>query len=156
MKKLLMCFSLILGVFLLTSCSLGGDKVLKCTYNIEDTEEGYELKSTYNVYYNGEVVNKIHSVETITSDDQEVLNYFNTYLNNLYSTMNDTYGGYTYSVNQTSSKLTVDTTIDYKKIDLDKLLEDQPTMKDAANDKNQLTKDGVVDLYDAMDITCEK
>ena len=52
-------------------------------------------------------------------------------------------------------KLTVDTTIDYTVLDLDKLVKADSTMKQFVDINNNLTLDGVQDLYEALGATCK-
>jgi hypothetical protein len=157
MKKILMSLFLMAGIFLVTSCAIGGDKILKCTFYTNDTEAKYTINSHYKVYYNeDEIVSKINTVEVVTSTEKTVLDYFQNYMNTTYSTMDSTYGGYTYSVERASNKVSADSTIDYKVLNLDKLVTDEPSIKSAINTKGELTLDGIKDIYETMGITCEE
>lgn len=76
----------------------------------------------------------------------------NDVVNNTYTKMNESYGGYTYSVNKTSQGLTSKTSIDYEQVDIKKLVEDQPTMKSYVKD-NKITIEGIKAMYTQMGAT---
>jgi len=97
----------ILGIGLAAVCVLGlatgcgaseEQKTMTCTLERKDVTNGYELASTYKVYYTGKAVDKVETVETVTSDDDEILETFKTTLNTTYDSMNKAYGGYTFNV----------------------------------------------------------
>ena len=78
-----------------------------------------------------------------------------TYIEESYTTMNETYGVYDFTATIEDQKLTVDTTIDYTVLDLDKLVKADSTMKQFVDENNNLTLDGVQDLYEALGATCK-
>lgn len=155
MKKIAMGFLMLISVFLVSGCTKSESKVLNCTLHNNDVVNNYELNSEYEVTYKDNVVSKVKSTETVTSDDSEVLDYFEEYLDTTYSAMNENYGGYVYTVDRESDKVIANTTIDYSVLDLDQLADDQPTLKDALNSDGKITLDGIKDLYDSLGITCE-
>ena len=70
--------------------------------------------------------------------------------------MNDTYGGYDVNITNADGKVTSVAKIDYSKLNIEQLVKDDPSMKNAVNDKNELTVTGIKSMYSAMGITCEK
>ena len=58
-------------------------------------------------------------------------------------------------VTNENGKVTSSTTIDYSKMDLDKFVKSNTALSSYVNDKNQLTKDGVISLYESLGAKCE-
>jgi hypothetical protein len=142
-------------VFLVSACTKPSEKTLKCSLYNKDVISNYELDSTYEVTYKGNVVSKVKSIETVISNDSEILDYFNEYLNSSYTTMNENYGGYDFTVEKQDEKVIATTIIDYNKLDLNKLAKDQPTFKSSLDSKGNLTLTGIKQLYSELGVTCE-
>lgn len=150
MKKIIIfiCLSLIL----LTGCS-NEEKTMKCTSTVE--ESGIKADLQYTVYYNGNNVTKVNSIEKIEAEDD------NINLEDIKETFEQKYSSYTdldyYNVNVTieDNMLTSTIDIDYTKVDLDKMIE-----IDSAN--SALIKDGKIDIddlktmYESVGATCKK
>lgn len=152
MKKVLSGVVAITLIALLSGC--GGTKEMQCTLESNDVVNGYQLKSTYNITYNGNIVEKVNTIEEVTSDDETTLDTLEEYFDSTYSTMNDTYGGYTFDITRSDNTITSNVTIDYSKVDLEQLVNDQPSMKSIINSKNQMTLEGIQSLYEDMGATC--
>ncbi len=155
----------ILGIGLAAVCVLGlatgcgaseEQKTMTCTLERKDVTNGYELASTYKVYYTGKAVDKVETVETVTSDDDEILETFKTTLNTTYDSMNKAYGGYTFNVTKKDKEVKSETTIDYSKLDVEQLIKDEPTMKNYVDSKNKITLSGITSMYEAQGATCKK
>ena len=77
MKKCIKVLALVFAVILISGCSNSAKEVVKtCTLTSNDVTNGYKLESEYKVYGKGDVVEKVITTETITSDDEETLSYF--------------------------------------------------------------------------------
>lgn len=155
MKKMMTSFLVIICVFFISACAKSSEKTLKCTLYNKDVVSNYELDSTYEVTYKGNIVSNVKSIETIKSDDSEVIDYFDEYLNSTYSSMNENYGGYDFTVKKEDGKIVANTTIDYSKLDLDKLAKDQPTFKSSLDSEGNLTLNGIKQIYTELGATCE-
>lgn len=130
------------------------EQKLTCTLHTNDVVNGYTLDATYVATYKNDLVYNVESTEVIKSDSSEIIDYFNNFVTETYTTMNENYGGYTYSVNKTSEGLTSEATIDYEQVDIKKLVEDQPTMKSYVKD-NKITVEGIKAMYTQMGATCD-
>lgn len=114
----------ILILFLLTGCTTGnvasadGKKICSRTGSVVNGES----KMSYEVYYEDDYVTILHSVEEVSSDDSSVLDSYEEAYKNIFKA----YEGLKYydnSITRTENTIISDTTINYAKIDIDKLLE---------------------------------
>ena len=151
MKKFLVILPIM--AIILTGC---GEKkgTLKCTLSSKDTTNGYDLNAEYTIHYKGDYAEYVESVETVTSDSQTTLTALESTYNSTYNTMNATYGGYTIDISNENGKLVSNVKIDYSKMDLEKLVQDQPTMKVYVKD-GKMSKDGLEATYKLMGASCK-
>lgn len=154
MKKLLKSLVLVFMVCLLAGCN-SEEKVKVCTSNTKDTTNGYEVSSNYEIHYKGDVVKYVVTEEIVTSDNEDILDYFETTLTETYAQTNETYGGYENTVTKESNKVISKTKIDYTKMDLDQFVSDNSVMKSYVNSKNEITLDGAVSLYKDLGAECK-
>lgn len=129
------------------------EQKMTCTLHTNDVVNEYTLDATYIATYRNDLVYNVESTEIIKSNSSKVIDYFNDYVTNTYTKMNESYGGYTYSINKTSQGLTSKAFIDYEQVNIKKLVEDQPTMKSYVKD-NKITKEGIKAMYTQMGATC--
>lgn len=155
MKKGLVC-TLILSCILLFSGCGNKEQKLTCTLTKNDVVSNYKMESSYEVTAKGNKVSQVKTVETVESDDSDIIDYFKNFIENSYSKMNEAYGGYDFKTTVENQKLTVDTTIDYEKLDLKKLAEDDSTMKQFIDKDNRLTYTGIQKLYESLGATCTR
>lgn len=158
MKNALKMLSLVLVVLLLTGC--GGDKkkedtTVVCKLTSTDPSASYKLEATYTINKDGKVAKSVESKEVMTSDNEEILAYLKTTLEQTYDTYNEIYGGYTSQITNENGTVTSVTKIDYTAMDLDKYVEDNTVMKSYVNDDNKLLVEGVVNIYEQMGAVCE-
>ena len=150
MKRILKVSFLLFIMIILTGC-INKEKVLKCNSNsIKDT------KTNYTIYYDGKIVNKVITTQKIKSSDENYLLKKEKEIKKLNEKNNKLYGGYKYSINKEKELLVIKTTINYKKMNLKKFVNDTPAMKAYVNKSNQLTINGLKNMYKLGGITCEK
>ena len=154
MKNIIKLTFVFMLVLLLAGCK-GKEQVLKCTSKSNQSASGYKITSKYDVYYSDDVVSKIETTETVTSNNNTILAYFEKQLKNQYKTNNDSYGGYTYKVTNKDGKVVSKVTIDYSKMDVNKFVKENPAMKSFVNKSNQITLKGVKTMYESMGATCK-
>lgn len=147
--------ALAIGIlFLLSGCG-AKEKTIECTLSSNDKINGYQLNSTYTIYAKGDSVEKVVTKEEVTSDSEEILNYFESTLKTTYEAADKAYGGYQYSVDKKDNKVVSDVTIDYNKMNVKQYVTDVPALKNyVKNDK--LTVEGLTSLYEGMGATCKK
>lgn len=154
MKKVLLI--LITLTAFMTGCDFNSkkesQKTMVCTRTVNQNNLKVDL--VYNVDYKGDYVNTIHSVEKIESDNEETLKLYKDTVENVYIPYKNI-EHYNYNVEIKDNVLVSEVTINYDKIDTDKMIE-----IDSAN--AQLIQDGKIKLstvesmYSGMGIICEK
>lgn len=156
MKKCVKILSLVFAIILISGCSGNKKEFVKtCTLTSNDPTLGYKLESEYKIYGEGDVANKVVTVEVVSSDSQDNLDYFEELFKSTYASTNEVYGGYTNKVTNKDGKVTSETTIDYNKMDVEKYVKDNSVMKSYVNKDNKVLVDGVVKIYEAIGATCE-
>lgn len=157
MKKFISLMLVICSVFILIGCSNSEVKtlIMNCNITINDENNNFKTVSDYNIYYNDDIVEKLKIVESIISDDENVLSTFETSFNNTYQTMKEEYGGCTYKITTTDNKVTNRVTIDYDKMDLEKFAIDQPDSEYMLNEDNKVSLKKLIATYKTMGGTCE-
>lgn len=154
MKKLAILVPVL--VLSLTGCGTETAKTgtINCTLSTNDVVNGYSLESSYVINYTGDYVDNVETKEEVTSESEDILEYFETTLNDTYSATSKAYGGYTYTVTNENGKVISDVTIDYGKMNIDQYVKDQPTLKSYVED-GKLLVDGIKAIYESMGATCE-
>ncbi len=156
MKKIVKVFAALLVVTLLCGCGAKEKEgVIKCTASQNNLANGYEIKSEYNIYAKGDVVKKVKTKETVTSDQEAILNTFETTLNSTYGTYSKEYGGYKYEIVKDNNTVTSNVEIDYSVMDIERFANDNSVLKNYMNDNNELTVDGLKTMYKSLGATCE-
>ncbi len=166
MKKKLIILG-IASIALLTGC--GQQNENKYTTGVENTEptekqmvctrttnmNGVEMDLRYEVYYEGENVNRVQTTEKVKSDSQEVLNQFKDQVETLYSNFDDI-ENYNYNVTIEGNLLTSTTDINYTKINMDELLAVDSSIEQLLNDNDKIDLDTIIQVYEAAGATCEE
>lgn len=155
MKKYLPLGLLLICMLVVSGCQEKKDYVVKCTLSQNNVLGNYQIESTYEITTDGKIAKSVKTVEVVTSENETLLNTMSETLNTTYETMNEAYGGYVFDVDQETGKVVSTVTIDYTALDLEKLLSDQPSMKNYTNEDNQLTLEGLQNMYTTMGATCE-
>lgn len=156
MKKFIKVLVIFVGVIFLAGCNgVGKNTVTKCTLDSDQTASGYTLKSEYIIYSKGDIVTSVKTKEVVTSDNITILNYFENTLNTQYEAANKSYGGYTFDVKKEEKKVTSNVTIDYTKMDLNKYVKDNASMKTYMNKDSKITLSGAKKLYESFGATCK-
>ena len=117
---------------------------LTCTREA-DAGSDIDVNLDYEVYYQGEYIQILHSTEQVVTDNQETLDEYE----NAYKGIYKNYEGLKYydnTVKRTDNSVTSDTVINYGKIDIDKLL-------DIEGEEDNVIKNGKVKLDDWLEFT---
>lgn len=147
MKKLLLVF---FGIILFTGC--GAKNIMKCSYKSKDHDRTIDL--SYSVKYKGNKVKSVKSVEKVSSSDLDVINSYKEDVEFFYEPFKYI-DYYKYNIKSNDKSITVTTSIDYTKIDLNEMIMIDPNIE-------QLIDDGYIDLelmkisYENLGLKCKK
>lgn len=151
MKKILLLVTLT-GVLLLTGCGAEKEKTMKCTRTINQANVKMDL--SYNVTYKGNYVTTVKSQESITSEDATTLDTYKKQLESTTASFKDI-KYYDHNIKIDGNTLTSTITIDYTKIDTDKLINIDSSMKQLIKD-GKVSVEDIESLYNQLGVTCEK
>lgn len=104
---------------------------------------GVDVNLDYEIFYQGEYIQILHSTEQVVTDDQDTLDEYEDAYKGIYKN----YEGLKYydnTVTRTNNSVTSDTVINYGKIDTDKLLAIE-------GEEDNVINDGKVKLDDWLD-----
>lgn len=147
MKKLLLVF---FGIILFTGCN--SRNVMKCSYKSKDSDKTISL--SYKVKHKGSKVLAVKSVEKVTSNDKSIIDSYKEDVEDFYEPFKYV-DNYSYKIKSNNKSITVNTSIDYSKIDLNEMMMIDP-------DIEQLMEDGYIDLdlmkisYENLGLECKK
>lgn len=153
MKKKFLLAILLVMTLVVTGCDTKEEtKTLNCSLN-GTIMEGIESNSNYKVTYQGDYVQLIETEEKIISDNKTYLETLQQTVESMYSPYKDV-EHYDYEVKVDGNTLTSKTTIDYSKIDTNKMIEINSAIGTLMED-GKLKVDDIKQLYNQMGITCK-
>lgn len=150
MKKFL-AIVMCVGVLFLTGCGAEKEKTLKCSRTLN--QSGIKMDLSYNVSYKGNYVTKVKSIEKIISSDSATLEAYKEQLKKTTESVSKI-DHYDHDVKIDGDTLTSTITIDYAKIDTDKLIETDSSLKQLIKNGKVSVKD-IKTLYNGLGVTCE-
>ena len=116
--------------------------VLQCSRT--GSIDGATSQMFYELYYSGDYLTVLHSTEQVISDDQVILDTYEDAYKNIYKSY-ENLKYYDAKVIRDNDSVRTDVTINYEKIDIDKLLEIE------GEEDNVIGKDGKVKLETWLD-----
>lgn len=116
---------------------------------------GLEMDFRYEVYYQGNDVNKVQTTEKITSDSTEILQAYQQQIKSLYSSF-DNIEHYNYDVKIEGNTLISTTDINYQKMNIDELVNIDSSIEQLLNDDRKIDLDKITQVYEQLGATCEK
>lgn len=128
------------------------DKMI-CTRTANAT--GLKMDFRYEVYYQGNDVNKVQTAEKITSDSTETLQAYQQQIKSLYSNF-DNIEHYNYDVKIEGNTLISTTDINYQKMNIDELVNVDSSIEQLLNDDRKIDLDKITQVYEQLGATCEK
>lgn len=151
MKKIIL-LGIVLLIFV-TGCGTSKEEKMICTRTA--TMNGMEMDFRYEVYYQGNDVNKVKTTEKVKSDSEVTLKNLENQAKILYSNF-DKIENYNYNVTIDGNTLISTTNINYQKINIDELLKIDSSIKQLLNDNNKIDLEKITQVYEQTGATCNK
>ena len=151
MKKVVLFLMLCASAFMLTGCG-SEEKTMSCSRSLN--QNGVEISLDYTVKYKGKYVTSVKSEEKVKSDSEEYLETLKSTLETQTSAYKDI-KYYDIETKIDGNTLINTITINYEKIDTDKLIEIDSSVKQLIKD-GKVAVDDIEKVYEAAGITCEK
>lgn len=146
MKKIV----ILIVVLFLTGCS---SKSITCSIDINNSSMNYDFHAEYKIYYKGKYVTKIVKNEKYTTDNKSTYKYLNEYMKLEYSMLSN-YGGYNYKIDTDKKSIKIKTTIDAKKLDVEKMINDNIIDKYYTY-KDRIYLSGLKKHYESKSAVCK-
>lgn len=163
MKKLITSILLVFTIILISGCGKESledkikreknEKVLKCTRSVTK-EEDFTTGFVYSIYYDGDYVTKTVAIEKVTSDDEEILKTYKEAYEKVFSNYKNI-DYYDNEVKQKGNTVTSTTVVNYKKVDVNKIIEIEGKEDNIFDDDLKVKKDTLVKFYKKYGITCK-
>lgn len=152
MKKTILLLVLCFSVFMVSGCGKEEEKTMNCTRTVN--QNGIKMDLSYTVTYEGDYAKVVKSVEKIISDDEDTLETYKTQLEETTKSFKDI-EYYDHDIKIEGNTLTSSITINYEKIDTDKLISIDSAMKQIIKD-GKVSIDTLETLYTGLGNTCER
>lgn len=154
MKKIKYLLLVLVMTFLITGCqSEETSKTMVCSRTINQDAISMDLK--YTVTYKGKYVEKVESIEKITTDDASVLDTYKQTIETTYQPYSKI-DNYSYDVKVEGNTLISTVTADYTKIDYKKILEIDSANQQIFTDDGKVKLETIEALYTQLGTTCTK
>lgn len=151
-KGILFNLLLVMVLCVATGC---GNKIK--TYTCKGSSKGdgdLELTYNYTVKYKGDDVISINSVETISTSDEDDLDYYKEYFEGVYGVLDEKLDHYDNTIKVDGNKIISETDIDYSKIDVDKFIEANPANAALFTD-GKIKVSTVKTVYQQLGLECK-
>ena len=152
MKKYIFIVLLLILV-LITGCK--NKKYIECTINVNNTVQNYTLSGTYKIYYKKGYVTSINKHDIYQSSDKEMKDYLSEYNNLYYTDLNNKYSGVTYDIQKKGDSIIIETDIDVKSMDINKLVKNKVLEQDYVK-LNKITTSGMKKYYESKGAICSE
>ena len=128
-------------------------KITTCTVNLVP-EDWTKREGIYRMIHDGKYVNSVETIETIESNDKEILDKIKSILENSYRPFKNL-EYFDYNIEETDNMLITKVTINYAKININKYIQLFPQASNFVSD-GKIPLDSLKALYGMMDgATCE-
>lgn len=154
MKKIKYLLLVLIMIFLITGCqSEETSKTMVCSRTINQDAISMDLK--YTVTYKGKYVEKVESIEKITTDDTTVLDAYKQAVETTYQPYSKI-DNYSYDVKVDGNTLISTVMADYTKIDYKKMLEVDTANQQIFTDDGKVKLETIESFYTKLGTNCTK
>ena len=150
MKRVFVLLCILILIFI-SGCKkkVSTEELFKvCSTKSNSKESSYKIQSEYKIYGKDNLVTKIEKEETVISDDEEMLKYFEEYLSVSYSNLNEKYGGYRNTILKENNRVVSNTTILLSGFDLKEYANDNEVMKNYVEKDYSITLESAALFYE--------
>lgn len=151
MKKMIgISIILFMTALIFTGCN--GEKEMICHRTMVSGSD--VVTATYNVWYKGEIVSKIKSVESLTSTNESTLEDYRSKMSTLYAP----YLGidyYNYNIDNTENQVSVTLDVDYEKVNVEELISIDSNNESFFHD-GKVYLSTLLDLYENVGVVCDE
>ena len=133
-----------------TGCS--GEKEMTCHRTMVSGDD--VVTASYKVWYKGEIVTKIKSVESLTSTNDSTLEDYRSKMSTFYAP----YLGidyYNYSIDNKENQVSVSLDVDYEKVNVEELISIDPNNESFFHD-GKVYLSTLLDLYKNVGVVCDE
>ncbi len=155
MKKIISLLIISFLIIFITGCGEDKELITICKIKEDHSSIGYTKEDEYEIHSTKGIVSRAILVETIESEDWDLLVSFKEELTEKYEELNENYGGVKNNVGILYETLTSKTNINYDKLDIVKLIKDNPENKDLVNNDNKITLEKLKKHYISQGAKCE-
>lgn len=111
------------------------------------------MESIYKITHNWKYVDLVETIETVKSNNKEVLDYYKSIVESSYEPFKNL-EYYDYKVETTNDTLVSETTINYSKIDINKFIKINPASSNFINN-GKVSLDSLKTIYGLIGAKCE-
>ena len=152
MKKNMLFLSLVIMLAIVVTGCGKSSKTMICTMSGE-VVKGTNIETEYKVTYTGKYVDLVESKEVVKSDTKAILDAYKKTVESMYSPY-DEVKYYDYKVELKDDTLTSTATINYAKIDANKMIEINSANSKMFDD-GKVPVDTLKTVYEQMGATCK-
>ena len=108
----------------------------------------------YSIYYDGDYVTKTVSIEKVTSKNKDILKQYKEAYEKVFSNYKDI-DYYENEVEQKGNTVSSVTVVDYKKVDVNKIIEIEGKEDNIFDEDGKVKKDTLVSFYKKYGVVCK-
>ena len=163
MKKIISSLFLIFTIVLISGCGKekleekvekeDNEEVLHCTRTVT-AQEDISTDIKYSIYYDGDYVTKTVSIEKVTSKNKDILKQYKEAYEKVFSNYKDI-DYYENEVEQKGNTVSSVTVVDYKKVDVNKIIEIEGKEDNIFDEDGKVKKDTLVSFYKKYGVVCK-
>ena len=150
--RVLLVFTMLMVWTLFLIWCKKSQEVTTCTLNLSP-EDWTNVESIYKITHNWKYVDLVETIETVKSNNKEVLDYYKSIVESSYEPFKNL-EYYDYKVETTNDTLVSETTINYSKIDIDKFIKINPASSNFINN-GKVSLDSLKTIYGLIGAKCE-
>ena len=126
-----------------------------CKYDKKDEENKYTIGNKYAIKIEDGVVSNIHSIEIIEANKLELINDFESYINENYDKIK-AYGGYEYEIRHENNKLITEVNINFNEFSIETFALNNQEILEYLNEEYKLSEENILKYYEDLGAECKE